>query len=496
MNDEQNVGELMPMVEELAFHYRKYFRWAWRLISSETPVFNWHIDYIADRLQNLGSFIIAREPSPGDMVINIPPGMTKSSLVSQIFISWLWLHDPSICVIVSSYSGLLSIDHSLKAKKIIESDEWGLFRHYIHQRHGHELTFTRNTEKHWENNFGGFFYATSTGGSVTGKHAHLIIRDDPLNPEQSVSDTGIKKTNRFNDETLSDRKKDKQSTPTITVMQRLNENDPTGHDVKRGLVNEHICLPGKIENAETTTVKPRKLIDNYMSAGGLLDPIRLPETVLADKKIRLGSYAYAGQYDQTPSPIGGGIIKTKWFDIVDALPNGMGFKDVVWNFILDTAFSAKTESNDTALIAYTYIQNDWFVRECFALKLDFPDMLDLVKGFTSRNGYSSQSRIYIEPKATGVPLIQTIKRETGLNVIPTESPIDDKVTRVNNHVPEMESGRVHLLRGQWNESYLHELGTFPRSAQDGRVDVTAYMLGIKGGTGFRMSSIKQSHRTF
>ena len=415
--------------------------------------------------------------------------MTKSTLVTQVFPTWLWLHDPSICIIVSSYADGLSVDHSLKAKRVIESDKWGLFQYYIREKFGHYLELTKSTEKYWINNYGGFYYATSTGGTVTGKHAHLIIRDDPLNPEQAISKAVREKTNRFNNQTLSTRKKDKKSTPTITVMQRLHDNDPTGHDIKKGIKIEHICLPAEIKDKDRSNVKPRKLMDRYKD--GLLDVNRLSKEILVNEAKRLGSYGYSGQYGQSPNPLDGGIIKRKWFTILDNYPTE---REIIWNFVLDTAFSSKASSNDTAIIAYTYHENNWYVRECLTAKLDFPDMLDFVRGFTTRNGYSSRSRIYIEPKATGTPLIQTIKRTTALNVVPTESPIQDKVTRANNHVPELEAGRVFLIRGAWNEDYLDELSLFPKSDQDGRVDITTYMMGIKAGVKFRVSTVKQHHR--
>lgn len=483
---------ILADVSELVLHYRKYFRFVWSILSEDPGHFNWHIDYIADRLQNLISYVVAREPF-GDLCFNLPPGMTKSSLVTQALVGWIWLQDPSICIIVSTYSSGLSIKHSLKAKKVIQSTEWGVFNYYIEQQHGKPLTLVKNTEKLWVNNYGGFFSATSPGGSVQGDHAHIIFRDDQSNPEQALSKAMLKKTLRFNDETLSQRKKNKLTTPTVTVEQRLNEDDSTGHDLKKGIIKEHVCLPGSIDvnNLDECTVKPRKLIDKYIQAGGLLDPVRLPQHVLEDEKVRLGSYGFAGQYDQSPSPIGGGIIKKAWFEILDSLPGGLPFEKFVWNFVLDTAFSSKATANDTALLAYTFHQEHWFIRECLAVKVDFPELITLTQTFAMRNGYTSRSRIYIEPKATGTPLIQTIRKTTGLNVIPTESPIQDKVTRANNHVPEMEAGRVHLLRGDWNKPFLEELGLFPKSAENGRVDVVTYAMGIKGGSSFRVSSIKQ-----
>lgn len=296
--------------------FYNFFQLFWPVISTDPLVINWHIPYLCDQLQIVGQRIINREPSAYDLIINIPPGMTKSTVVSQAFPVWLWLHDPRIITISSSYSEDLAVDHSRKSKDIVKSELFAeLFQPYFQKKWGLPLILVKDNEKDWRNNFGGGRYATSTGGTVTGKHAHLIVRDDPINPQQAESEAYRIQCNRFNDRTLPSRKKDKKVTPTVTVMQRLHMDDTTGHDLaKAGKKIKHICLPA----VSSEYITPEGLRDRYVN--GLLDPHRLDEQTLADQKIDLGDYAYAGQYLQKPV-IAEGLLypseELNWFSLED-----------------------------------------------------------------------------------------------------------------------------------------------------------------------------------
>ena len=78
------------------------------------PVFNWHIPYLCEELQKLSKYIVHREPKPYDLIVNIPPGTTKSTIVTIMWPVWLWTQDPTIRIITNSYSGGLSIEHATK----------------------------------------------------------------------------------------------------------------------------------------------------------------------------------------------------------------------------------------------------------------------------------------------------------------------------------------------------------------------------------------------
>ncbi len=389
----------------------------WDVIIKEKPVWNWHIKYLCDELQIVTERIKSRQPKEYDLVINIPPGTTKSTIVTIMHPVWAWTVDPTIRFITGSYSGGLSTEHAVKSRDILRSDKF--------KRLFPEITAKEDSDGKtgYENNFTGSRTATSVGGTITGKHAHIITVDDPLNPNKASSEAERKTANNWMDHTLSTRKVDKSITVTILMMQRLHASDCTGHVLsKKGKRIKHICLPAELSD----NVKPAELKANYVA--GLLDPVRLGPLALAEARTDLGSYGYSGQMAQLPSPDEGGILKKHWFGIItwDEFIKEQGKKLFVWDFFIDSAFTKKTKNDPSALMSVARIGNDVFIRESAQVWLEFPAFCKFIPEFTKRNGYSFASRIYIEPKASGLSVLQQIKDQTGLSIIALDHTSDDK----------------------------------------------------------------------
>ena len=178
--------------------YYLYFKWCWPLISQEPFIESKHIKIIARRLQYLGMKIINREkPDYLTNLFSVPPGSTKSSLISQAWITWLWLLDPSIKLLDCSYAGTVAEKNSFIAKQIFKSEEYqGFFGPLIRKMHGKNITLIKDWADDWENNFGGKYFATSTMGTGTGYHFHVLIFDDPMNDRIADSDTERSRSNR------------------------------------------------------------------------------------------------------------------------------------------------------------------------------------------------------------------------------------------------------------------------------------------------------------
>lgn len=321
----------------------------------------------------------------------------------------------------------------------------------------------------FHNVHGGQRFTTSTGGTVTGIHAHILLVDDPINPQQSASKAERDGANEFVSTTLSSRTVNKEMTPMILIMQRLHEDDPTGHLLeRRGDHIKHINLPAEDYN----NVKPRELSEKYVD--GLLDPIRLNREVLQAAKLSLGTYGYAGQYDQDPSPRDGGMIKKEWFEIIEWESH---YKNLVWNFVADTAYTDKEKNDPSGYIAYARQGSNYIIRAAETAHLEFPELMRALPSFCHQNGYSRRSMIEIEPKASGKSLVQTLRKETSLNVKEGVPPAKDKVSRVNDSSPIMEAGRIKLIRGRWNKEFLEQLTTFPNAKHDEYVDCVTMLIG-------------------
>jgi len=445
---------------------RSFYRFVqefWDVIIQEPPVFNWHIEYLCDELQYLNSFVVLREPKPYDLAINVPPGSTKSTIVSQMYNAWVWTIDPTQRFISSSYSMNLAVSHSVKTRDIILSDKYQELFPEV------QLKADQSGKMNFSNTAGGQRFTTSTGGTVTGMHAHQILDDDPSNPQLAQSKKERENTNAFCGQTLSSRKVDKAVTPTIRVMQRLHEEDPTGMMLQKKKAKlKHICLPAELSDL----VSPPELRDRYTD--GLMDPIRLNPEVLAEAKADLGSYGYAGQFDQNPAPAEGGILKREWFEIIDWTPE---LAMLSWNFTADTAYTKDDTNDPSGYLAYAKFQNDFIIRGAQLDYVEFPELCKTLPGFAYANGYTRQSMIEVEPKASGKSLVQTLKRNTQLNIKEGKPPAKDKIARANDSSPTIESGRVKLIRGPWNKEFIDQVCTFPNAAHDEYVDCLTMMVG-------------------
>lgn len=420
---------------------------------------NWHIKYLCDRLQKEAYRIVENKERDKHLLINVPPRTLKSELVNVFFSVYCWILKDSIQFISSSYSASLSITLSTQARRLLESD-W--FKEYFPDI---ELSKDENTKSRYTNTNSGLRYSTSTGGTVTGMGADIIVIDDPQNPQLARSDIERENANRFFNETLRSRLNNPDKGVFIVIMQRLHEQDLTGMLLSKEPENwQHICLPAEVSDL----VKPKELKQFYTD--GLLFPKRLSKSTLDSFKLGLGSYGYSGQYSQIPSPDQGGIFKGDWFNIIKRLPENINSDSLKWDFYLDTAYTNKQENDATAMMCAAFHNNELYIREVKAVRLEFPELIKEIQAFTFSNGYTNRSRIYVEPKASGKSIVQMLKRSTGLNVIEDRPPSQDKVSRASSISAFVESGRVNLLDGRYIDSFLNELKAFPNGSHDDQVD--------------------------
>lgn len=440
---------------------------------------NWHIKFLCDELQKVGLELKARVvPEFKQLIINIPPGTSKSTIVTIMFPAWCWCIDPTLRFITGSYSSELSTEHSVKSRDIIKSEKYRALFSDI------GMKSDQDNKMLYENTNQGTRTVTSVGGTITGKHAHCIIIDDPINPEQAYSEAERNTANRWMKETIPTRKVDKRKAVTIMVMQRLHEKDPTG--VKLANNNgdiKHICLPAEL----STDVSPESVREQYVE--GLLDPIRMDANTLSTFKVDLGSYGYAGQFQQRPSPMEGGILKKHWFktftieELTTKIRRKWGQninveKYMIKKFYSDTAYGQEASDN-SATMTYTVFRGSLYIWDMWKVNLGLPAFKRDYIALLQRMGYVDESICYFEPKSTGISVVQELKelyvpignRRRAINVVEDEPPKDSKVTRVMAASPIVESGRVYLMQGApWVDSFLGECASFPNGLNDDQVD--------------------------
>ena len=456
MNKKQELKyALNKTLCEMSFY--EFFKQAWHIVEPAIELSsNWHHKYICDALQEEAERIIAKKPKTKDIIINVPFRSTKSLIVTVMFPVWSWIRDPKLRFITSSYSANLSIELATKSRDIIFSEwfksRWGTIFH---------IKKDQNLKERYENNHMGMRRATSVGGTVTGQGGDFLIVDDPLSPQMANSATERENANEWYRTTFYSRLNSPKIGVRIIIMQRVHEDDLSGFllDRETRLNYNHICIPATIDGE----VKPKKL-ENFYDDNGLFWDERFGQDVLDDYKKALGSYGYAGQLMQTPTPLDSGMIRQEWFKIDRYREDG------VVNFVIDPAYTANQKNDPSALLAYIYKDNKWQIIDCTNVYKEFPDLVKFIPQWVTKNGYTNKSRIFVEPKASGKSIVQTLIRETGLNVREDKPPTKDKVARVADISATLESGRVGLLQGSWNNEFLDQLTKFPSAKHDDMVD--------------------------
>jgi hypothetical protein len=430
----------------------------WSVNIAEEPVWNWHIKELCDELQPIVERIARREEKLEDLICNVPPGTTKSTIFSQMLPAWAWTIDPTLRILNVSYSESLAKDHAMYSRNIIKSDK---YRNYFPAI---TLSADKDTKTDYTNTLNGQRVAAGIGGTITGKHFHLIIVDDPLNPKEAASETECSNTNAIIDNTLSTRKVDKKVTVTMVVMQRLSENDVTGHLMsKKNKKINHIILPAELRDG----VFPKKFEKFYTD--GLLDKVRLSQSVLDEALVDLGTSNYAGQYSQRPAPASGAIWK-KWFiEMDDRLwPERKQFREYGTDW--DTAYTEKENNAASAYFTAGKIGNEIYLDDFDFEWLEFPELIKYMK--------SKPSPHYVEDKASGKSLKQTLVKN-GINAILVPVRGGDKVARAKMATPPAEAGRVYIRKSLAEKLYSDPkqgILNFPRGKYKDVADVLAQCL--------------------
>lgn len=430
-----------------------FFLRFWETVCSEELVPNWHIKVLCDELQTVMERVFKRQPKEYDLVINISPGSTKSTICSEMLPAWCWTRDRACRLICGSYAHPLSLYLGTKSLQVIQSDKY--------QELYPEVDLIRESMGLVEITGGGQRIATSTGGSVTGFHGHAILIDDPLNPKEAVSEVLLKGANDWIDQTLLSRMVDKRITPFILIMQRLHQNDPTAHTLgKKGVAVRHICLPATLSDK----VRPRSLRKRYI--GGLFDPIRLPQTILEKTHADMGDYAYAGQYGQHPVPLGGGMFRTGEVRIEQSPPLRMKRQVRYW----DKAGSAGKGAWTVGTLMGEDTHGRFWILDVVRGQWEASVREKIIRQTADRDGKAIWIAVEQEPGSGGKESAQgTMKNLAGFRIV-TDRPVGDKTLRAEPFAVQVNGGNVSIIAAPWNAIWLNEFQFFPFSKFKDQVD--------------------------
>jgi predicted phage terminase large subunit-like protein len=472
----------IEVIRELNKRHLYYFiEYFWPLVSPHTFHGNWHIKYLCEELEKVAYRVANKLPKEYDLVINVPPGTTKTITCSIMFPVWCWTRWPWMKFITASYSGALSLESADYSRELIRSQE---FREVYPSIEIKEDKDTKSNFKIVEKiaesagrrsayKPGGNRFSTSVGGTLTGYHGDILIVDDPIKPDEAASDLQLGTANRWIEQTLSTRKTDKANTPTILIMQRLHQNDPAGHMLDKQKKNlKHICIPGEIRNYRDK-VKPPELIEKYVD--DLMDPVRIPWSVLHDMEKDLGQYGYAGQVGQDPTPPGGGMFKVGRFLMVNSLPHHKEILHTVRYW--DKAASDGTGTFTVGVRMSQLTGNRWLVEDVKRGQWATHEREKVIKDTAIADGVGVDIWVEQEPGSGGKESAEGTIRNLAGFVCKAHKPTGtegDKARRADTYSVQVNNGSVLILNNiVWNWDFIEEHRFFPFGTYKDQVDASA-----------------------
>lgn len=462
--------------------FRSFVEQAWHVLEPSTPFIpGIHVDAICEHLQAVSEGTIS------DLIVNVPPGHAKSLITAVFWPAWDWLRKPERRWIFSSYRMDLSLRDSVKCRTLIDSN-W--YQENWPQRV--VLKPDQNQKHRYENTATGY-RVVATVGAGTGERGDMVVVDDPTSADQAESDAERNAANEWWTGAMSSRLNNPATGHFVIIQQRLHQEDLTGHMLERKAGYVHLFLPEEFEperRCETPIWK-----DPRTKPGELLwSAMRGPEEVEKSKRT-MGSYKYAGQYQQRPSPSGGGIFKRHWWrywkpKFMELPPVTVELPDKTIQRIrpvdLPDEFDEQIQSWDCAFKDLR--DSDYVAGGLWASKgpnrylidqrrerLDFPGTMEAIRVMTRK--YPKATLKLIEDKANGPAVIQMLRRE--LPGFIGVDPKGGKIARANAVSPLMEAGNVYLPHpaiAPWVDAYIEEMALFPNARNDDQVDHTSQAL--------------------
>lgn len=398
-----------------------------------------------------------------NLYIGISPRAGKSQIIIY-FNAFAYAANPFSNFIYTSYSGDLCVKHSKKIRDIVESE---LFQ----KAFGIYIDPNTSAANLWKIQGGGEFRSVPMGGAITGfgagtfddQFGGAILVDDFMKADDYRSDAEKNNVIEIFENTLSSLKNRPAKDPTIIIAQRLSKGDLIDY-IKEKYPDEWDFYVIPAYNEET---------------GESFWEERYPAAMLRQMKIEK-PFLYYSQYQQDPIYMGGGILKHEWWRYYKDV-NDQPYRRIFMT--ADTANKIKEWNDYTAIMVFGITQNRHLrLLDMAHAKLEIPELqetfLAMWEKWRMGVGSCRCSAIYIEDKASGTQVIQMLRRKGGMPIIPV-IPEKDKLTRVDDVIPQIVAGNVELPESEnhpMSREFLAEADAFSADdshAHDDMVDAMA-----------------------
>lgn len=436
------------------------------ILHPHTPFLDgWYVDAIVYQLEQSYRGVYRRS------ILNLPPRHLKSIIVSVAWPAFLWGRDPAYKFMCGSYSDMLTRNIARLFRMVVDSP--------VYRKLFPQVKVVKSTENEVRTDISGVRYATSVGGTVTGKGGNLLIIDDPTKPVDALSDKSRNSINEWLRSTLLSRLDDQEYGGLFLVMQCLHVNDPTGF-LEAGGGFKKLSLPAIATKREVIELGDGR--QHVRQAWEVLHSEYQSLTTLQVLRDSLGMFTFQSQHQQSPTTPDGAMFLSRWFKRVSKEPPGhVGAK----YFISVDAAASQSETADYTAISVVRVQPG----QCLVLKAErgrwtYEQLKAKILRYIDEMGSMARPlNVVIEAASTGMSLISYFRplaindrRFNVLHYLPKEG----KQTRAAYAVPLFDKGKVVILNtapgNEWVEGYINEFLTFPQGRFDDQVNSLTQLL--------------------
>ena len=434
-----------------------------------------------------------------NLMINMPPRHSKSTYATELFPAYYMARNPTRYIMSASYNTELAKGFGRNVRSNLNNPATAqAFPDFGFSPDSRAADTFKTT-------LSGQYFGVGLGGTTSGRPATALILDDPIKSRVEAESATQRNTAwDYYTAALTTRLQPEQDgSPPIQVVcyTRWHPDDLGSRIMQTEDWREGLWLHLNMPALTTVTSDVRARVDTldpsdpryipsekcsaadktrryyYPVNRVALWPERFPVEEL-ERRERLNPRDFAALYQQTPTVAGGNIIKSVWFQYYQ--PMNLDRAQISSIIItMDTAFK-KTETSDfsVALVSAMTADGDIYILDVHRHRMDFPELKAFTITLNNQWRGKGLRAIYIEDKASGQSLIQELRRESGVSVVPFKVNFD-KVARANSVTPLIQGGRVYLpSTAKWLDDFVTECSQFPSAKHDDQVDALVMAIDI------------------
>ena len=426
-------------------------------------IVNWHHRYIAEKLTEFVKGNIKK------LAISIPPQHGKSELASRRFPAFAFGLNPNLRIAGCSYSSTFASKFNRQVQRIIDNDIYSKIFPHVKLNSKRVLNDSKNN--YLRNSFefeiighSGSYIAVGVGAGITGNPVDILIIDDPVKGREEANSITYRNKlwDWFTDEARTRLHNNSQE---LIIMTRWHYDDILGRVLEIEDDWEVINLEA-IKETETQNEYDKRQI------GEALWEEKHSLKRLLEIKSKHPKTFYS-LYQGKPTIEGGEKFKEEYFEIVDKnqVPK------LKLEMYIDGAYTKKTTNDPTGIMLAGKHEQTLYIVKSIDKYLELPELLSFIDNFADANNFKKEYRIFVEPKASGISLRQFLNKK-GYNAIDIKHKYVNvsKEERADAVTPYCESGKVKIIKGDWNKHFLEQLKRFPNDAHDEHVDLISYAI--------------------